>query len=124
MERVQKAAVAAIIGPTIESYEKALKTLNLERLSTRRDNICNKFVQKNMKSDKPFFKATKKVYNTRSNPNHVQEIRCRTQSLFTSSKPYLARLYNRKCPKNSFRQIISSNAMDNGNRKVKKNTFL
>ena len=82
IERVQKAAVAAIVGPTMESYEDALKTLHLERLSTRRDQICNKFIQKNMKSDKPFFKAIQKVYNTRSNPNHVQEVQCRTQSLF------------------------------------------
>ena len=86
-KRVQKSAVAAIVGPTMESYENALKTMHLERLSTRRDQICNKFIQKNMKSDKPFFKAIQKVYNTRSNPNHVQKIICRIQFLFTSSIP-------------------------------------
>ena len=32
IERVQKAAVAAIVGPTMENYEDALKTLHLERL--------------------------------------------------------------------------------------------
>ena len=99
IERVQKAALAAIVGPSVINYDHTLKKLNLDRLSTRREQICKKFIRKNMKSDKPLLKSSKKVHNTRSSPNCVDEINCRTQSFFTSSVPYLARLYNRNLKK-------------------------
>ena len=94
IERVQKAALSTITDDYNESYDVLLEKYKLQRLSTRRDQICKKFIEKNMKSESQFFKVTEKKYNTRSNPNLVQEMHCRTQSYFSSGLPFLARLYN------------------------------
>ena len=94
LERVQKLALSAILGEKYESYEKALDKTKLERLSERRKKICIKFIKKNMKSERPLFQVINKSHLTRSNPNLVQEIQCRTNAYFDSSKPYLARLMN------------------------------
>ena len=99
IERLQKSALSVILGHKYESYEKALELTGLKRLSFRREQICTKFIVKNMKSEKPLFTVTKKSHNTRSIPGLVDEIQCRTQAFFNSSIPYLARLYNKnmKC---------------------------
>ena len=94
IERVQKSALAAILGPKYSSYEDALQLSKLERLSVRRRQICTKFVKKNMKSDKPLFKTINRHHNTRSSKNAIQEFQCRTKSFFDSGLPFLARLYN------------------------------
>ena len=95
LERIQKSALSAILGHEYVSYENALQVTGLQRLSTRREKICIQFVMKNMKSDNPLFKVNPKIYNTRSNPNFVEEFQCRTAAFFNSSLPYLARLYNK-----------------------------
>ena len=59
IERIQKSAAHIILGRSYLSYKDALKTLILESLMTRRDNICLKFA-KNAEKDKKFkhwFKA-------------------------------------------------------------------
>ena len=59
IERIQKSAAHIILGSSYLSYKDALKTLNLESLKTRRDNLCLKFAKKAEK-DKKFkhwFKA-------------------------------------------------------------------
>ena len=94
IERIQKTALSLILGHEYINYENALKLTNLKRLSTRRDEICLKFVSKNLKSESPFWEIPKKSHNTRSGPNLVQEIQCRTKSYFMSSVPFLARHYN------------------------------
>ena len=93
-ERVQRSALSAILGPKYVSYDQALKSTNLERLSIRREKICIKFIRKNMKSDRPLLKVKNKTHATRSNPKFAEEIQCRTKAYFDSSVPYLARLYN------------------------------
>ena len=94
IERVQKASLAAILGPKYTSYEESLKLTKLDKLYERRQNICLKFVKKNVKSDHSFFETISKKYNTRSNPGAVKEYQCRTKSLYDSGLPYLARVYN------------------------------
>ena len=94
IERVQKSALAAILGSEYQSYGKALKNLGIQRLTVRRESICKKFIVKNMQSSKPLLTPVTKAYNTRSGPNLVEEFSCRTQKFFSSSLPYLARLYN------------------------------
>ena len=94
IERVQKSALAAILGPKYRSYEDALQLTNLDRLSIRREQMCLKFINKNLKSDNPLLKLVNKSYNTRSDTRSVEEFQCRTKSYFQSGLPYLARLYN------------------------------
>ena len=96
IERVQKSSLSAIFGPKYTSYEDALKLANLERLSSRRENICLRFIKKNIQSEKPLLTAMKKSYNTRSDPKLMTEFQCRTKAFFSSGLPYLSRLYNSK----------------------------
>ena len=94
IERVQKSSLAAILGQSYISYENALKVTNLKRLSDRREDICLRFIKKNMESKNPFLKKIQKNYNTRSDINLVEEIQCRTHAFFMSSIPFLARKFN------------------------------
>ena len=100
IERVQKSSLAAILGSQYCSYESSLVKLNLQKLSERRENMCKKFILKNMKSGRPFFNFVQKQYDTRSAQNLVEEITCRTQKFYSSSLPYLARLYNENVRQN------------------------
>ena len=95
IERVQKSALSVILGQKYLSYENAIEMTGIQRLSIRREKICIKFVKKNIKSEKPLLNVNPKNYNTRSNPNLVEEFQCRTTAFFNSSLPYLARLFNR-----------------------------
>ena len=49
IERVQRAALQIILGPTYSSYRSALQVLELETLATRRENLCVKFSKKAVK---------------------------------------------------------------------------
>ena len=79
IERVQKSALAAILGPNYISNENALKISKLDKLTTRRENICLKFVNKNVKSENSLFTIIKKNHNTRSDPGSLVEYQCRTK---------------------------------------------
>ena len=94
IERVQKCSLAAILGTKYKSYEEALSSCNLKRLTVRRTDMCSKFIAKNMKSESPMLGTIQKSYETRSDRNLVQEFQCRTTSFFDSSLPFLARLHN------------------------------
>ena len=94
IERVQKCAMSAILGTKFTSYEDSMKDLNLEGLSTRRSQICSKFISKNMKSNKPLLQTVKKSHNTRSSHELVKEFQCNSKLYYTSSLPFLARLFN------------------------------
>ena len=94
IERVQKSALSIILGKGYISYDNALKDTNLQRLSVRRDAICSRFINKNVKSERPIIQKVKKSYNTRSDLNFAKEINCRTQSFFKSSVPFSARKCN------------------------------
>ena len=72
MERVQKTALAIIIGRDYSGYKDALKSLNVETLEERRIKLCLNFAKKAAKSDKWkhwFVKSPQQVLppvNTRS----------------------------------------------------------
>ena len=51
-ERVQKTACAIILGANYQSYKLALKTLNMDTLESRREQISIKFAKKALKSEK------------------------------------------------------------------------
>ena len=50
IERVQKSALAIILGKSYNSYENALKLLNIEKLTTRREKLCLNFARKSEKN--------------------------------------------------------------------------
>ena len=52
LERVQKIACAIILGANYQSYKLALKTLNMDTLESRREQISIKFAKKALKSEK------------------------------------------------------------------------
>ena len=94
IERVQKAALAAINGAYEHPYSKVLHDIKLESLAERREKMCIKFIKKNVDSDIPLLSRTSKVYNTRDKSKLVKEFQCRTNKYFKSALPYLARLMN------------------------------
>ena len=46
IKRVQKSALAAILGSEYQSYGKALKNLGIQRLTVRRESVCHKLIIK------------------------------------------------------------------------------
>ena len=52
IERVQKTALAIILGTQYVSYTQALENLKLETLLTRREKLCLTFSKKAYKNDK------------------------------------------------------------------------
>ena len=94
IERIQKSSLSAILGKNYISYENALKISGLKFLSERRDDICLKFICKNMESPNPLLEKMEKMHNTRSDQNLAKEFQCRSQNFFMSSLPFLARKYN------------------------------
>ena len=102
IERVQKTALAIILGKAYESYNQGLQKLCVESLEIRRKNICLKFAKQAQKSDR-FCKWF--TYNTEPEPNmktrHVEKsrntfkpVKTRTKRFQHSSLPYLTNLLN------------------------------
>ena len=52
MERVQKSALAIILGDSYKSYKQALEKLEVESLESRREKICLAFEKQALKSEK------------------------------------------------------------------------
>ena len=46
IERVQKSAIAIILGAEYENYEQGLSNLSLQRLDLRRKKLCTTFARK------------------------------------------------------------------------------
>ena len=96
IERVQKSALAIILGKEYESYSNALDLLKLEKLSTRREALCTKFALKSLKSEKysSWYVLDEKVCNTRSKINRLKPTQTRTACFEKSTIPYLTNLIN------------------------------
>ena len=94
IERVQRAALAIILGTNEYSYTKILHKMNLKTLADRRENMCLKFIKKNVDSEVPLLSRSQKVYKTRDKSKIVNEFQCRTNKYYNSALPYLARLLN------------------------------
>ena len=94
IERVQKISFRIILGPKYSSYKEACQYLCAETLEERRQKLCLKFAQKNLKSEHSLFKKLTPSVRTRNHSNLVQEYKCRTNRYQKSSLPYLAKLLN------------------------------
>ena len=98
IERVQKSAIAIILGAEYENYEQGLSNLSLQRLDLRRKKLCTTFARKAakhplhsnwfQKNDLPI-----KV-KTRSQKQTYKPDLARTQRLLRSPIPYMTMLLN------------------------------
>ena len=94
IERIQKISFKIILGQNYVNYEHACNYLSEKTLEERRQKLCLKFAQKNLKSDNSFFETLVTSVNTRHKSNIVREFKCRTTRYQNSSLPYLAKLLN------------------------------
>ena len=96
IERIQKSALYIILGEEYGSYSRALRTLNLEKLSVRREQLCLKFALKCEKSPKfsQWFKPNIKLRQTRLKPLKYCEVHSKTQRFYRSPIAYFIRLLN------------------------------
>ena len=94
IERIQKMAFRIILKDNYINYKTALNTLSAQTLEQRRTKLCQKFANKNLKSDKSFFIKVVKNMNTRGKSDNVKEFKCNFGRFRKSSLPYLARLLN------------------------------
>ena len=97
IELCQKKAFAVILGKNYVSYETALAKLKLERLDTRRVNLCMSFAVKCTKSSRhsSMFPNNTNYRTNMRNPKPFLEYYCNTSRYYNSSIPYMARLLNK-----------------------------
>ena len=96
IEMVQKKALAIILGASYNNYESALNQLNLERLDTRRTEICYNFAVKCTMSAKhcAMFPKNSNMRDNSRCTKPYKEYTCKSSRYFNSPIPYLARLLN------------------------------
>ena len=93
IERVQRNALRIISGFPSARYEELLKTLELDNLDSRREQICLKFARECLKSKK-FSSWFSKGLKTRSGVQYYSETETKTKRYRNSPIPYLTRLLN------------------------------
>ena len=93
IERVQRAALAIILGDEYNSYSKALKTLKMETLVERREILCLTFAKKTYMNDK--FKHWFVENDGPQSENKLKEVKARTRRYRNSPIPYLTGLLNK-----------------------------
>ena len=86
------------MGKDYNSYESALSLLKLERLDTRRANLCHSFTLKSAKSSRhqSMFPLNPTYRQKIRNPKPYMEHNCNTSRYFSSPIPYLSRLLNKR----------------------------
>ena len=94
IERVQRNALRIISGSPSARYEELLKTLELDNLDSRREQICLKFARECLKSKK-FSSWFSKGLKTRSGVQYYTETETKTKRHRNSPIPYLTRLLNK-----------------------------
>ena len=94
IERVQKSALAIILGKDYNTYENALTHLSLEKLAIRREKLCLSFARKTAKSHPHWYQVDTKKINTRRKVKEFKEVNTRTKRFKNSAIPYLTRLLN------------------------------
>ena len=96
IERVQKSALAIILGQNFKSYKSALLQLNLDTLAARRIKLCEKFSIKAQKHPKfsKWFKPNTTFSVTRSRKNKFCDVYYRTERFRRSPICYFTRLLN------------------------------
>ena len=95
LERVQKSALAIILGEEYRSYDSAMDLLNLEALTERRDSLCLNFALKSAldPSHSKWFKEVGNDPETKMR-NFYRPVWTRTGRYKKSPIPYLTGLLN------------------------------
>ena len=97
LERIQKTALKIILQQEYETYENALKQLDLDNLVERRDKLCFEFAKKCLKNDKMknLFRENNKVHQMKTRFEEFYEIdHAKTGRLMNSPIIYMQRLLN------------------------------
>ena len=96
IERVQKSACHIILGRNYESYKSALKTLGLDSLETRRNQLCLRFGIKAEKHEKfrHWFKLNGQTVNTRQDKFKYCEVQARLGRFKKSPISFLTNMLN------------------------------
>ena len=105
IERVQKCALAIVMGDKYNNYDEAREVLGIDRLSDRRKTLCENFARKAAKSDRfqnwfnqIEYKDNKCSISTRSKKNTksplYHTIPTRTRRYKKSPLPYLTEMLN------------------------------
>ena len=103
IERLQKCALAIILGDQYNNYDQAREQMGIDKLSDRRKPLCENFVKKAAKSEKfqNWFNQTENVetncsMTTRRNKNKTlplfRAIPTRTSRYKKSPLPYLTEI--------------------------------
>ena len=100
IERIQKTALAIILGGSYTTYKEALALLQIDTLESRRTKLCLKFAVKAVKNPKfsSWFAPNIPEANTRSVKLPYKTIKCRTRRFRKSPLPYLTDLLNTHIP--------------------------
>ena len=103
IERIQKSACHIILGQSYNSYNSALKTLNLETLESRRIRLTLKFALKCEKLDKfkSWFKPATKNVNTRAQANKYCDVIANHSRFSKSPISFITKLLNKHHNKTS-----------------------
>ena len=98
MERVQKSALSIILGRNYKSYNRALTSLKLETLFTRRGKLSKTFARKSQKNTKfsKWFEPNIKKVSTREAPKKIYEFDACARTMRFKKSPinYLTKLLN------------------------------
>ena len=97
LERVQKCAVKIMLGEKYSDYESALLKVDLDNLSTRRENLCLNFAKKCLESDKTkgLFPLNDNQHNMKARNTETYQVNyANTDRLKNSSIPYMQRILN------------------------------
>ena len=89
IERVQKSALAIILGDEYTKYSNALRILKLDTLVDRRDALCLKFAKKFFLSEK-----FSQLFCESDTGMKLAEVKTRTSRYWKSPLPYLTDLLN------------------------------
>ena len=95
LERVQKCALRIILGEQYTTYEESLIVCGLDRLKSRRTQLCLNFALKCVKNDK-----TSDIFplNNQSNTRHHEKFQvtnAKTERLSKSAISFMQKLLNK-----------------------------
>ena len=97
LERVQKTAMKIILDTRYKSYSQALRTLEIESLDTRRQELCINFARKAIKHPrfKHLFPSNNKIHQMKTrNPEKYKISRAFTERMKRSPIIYMQKLLN------------------------------
>ena len=99
IERVQKTAMHIILGEEYSDYRRALQTVGLDSLESRRTTLCLRFAKKAVKHPKhsSWFQLNTNTVNNRREKDKYYPVYADHTRFKTSPISYLTKLLNSDC---------------------------